>query len=118
MDKREIARDSLNRILEDTFERMHRDQAYDLLDEIIEEAVIKLNQNIPNYDAVMKYYKVKKPHWKYVETREKNKGYSKPTRYSGLGLQQYPVYQVSEPLPELEFEKEVVVSPRERAPSL
>ena len=52
---------------------MHRDQAYDLLDEIIEEAVIKLNQNIPNYDAVMKYYKVKKPHWKYVETREKIK---------------------------------------------
>ena len=79
MDKREIARDSLNRILTETFERIDRDQAYDLLDEIVEEAYIRLNQNIPNYDAAMIYLKVKKPHWKYVLAREKNKGYSKPT---------------------------------------
>lgn len=118
MDKRDIARDSLNRILTDTFERMNRDQAYDLLDEAIEEAVIRLNQNIPNYDAAMEFLKVKKPHWKYVVPRKKNKGYTKPTRYSGLGLQQYPVYQVSEPIPELDFEiEDVPPSPTERVPS-
>jgi len=118
MDQRHISRELFNEIYDDAFERKNRDNAYDILDEMIEESVYELNQEeTPNLNLLKRHFQRTRPHWKNTKIIEKGKGFSQPTRWVGHGLNLVPVYSKSNPGPELIFDYEKVpVSPTENRP--